>query len=160
MTKLPPRRRRYFPPPDELSDLELCMQLGAHYDDEADQLYIEDEADPLDFVSFFPNGEVPAVTDLAISGRDQNLISVVFDWFSPRPKPDRSKYIESIRTPNRKQRRKKPMSNRKIYLDCPYSDKDECKALGGRWDPEMRKWYVPAGTDPAPFSIWMVSKER
>ena len=29
-----------------------------------------------------------------------------------------------------------------IFLDCPYSEKDECKSLGGRWDNDVKKWYV------------------
>ena len=47
------------------------------------------------------------------------------------------------------------MEEERIYLNCPFDDKDECKSLGGRWDSEVRKWYVPAGQDTAPFSRWM-----
>ena len=43
----------------------------------------------------------------------------------------------------------------KTYLNCPFDDKEECKALGGRWDGDAKKWYVPAGKDTAPFSKWM-----
>ena len=43
----------------------------------------------------------------------------------------------------------------KVYLCCPYSDKDKCKALGGRWDPSKKKWYVPKGMDTKPFSEWL-----
>ena len=43
----------------------------------------------------------------------------------------------------------------KSYLNCPFDDKDACKALGGRWDGDAKKWYVPAGKDTAPFSKWM-----
>ena len=25
----------------------------------------------------------------------------------------------------------------KTYLNCPFAEKDECKALGGRWDPNL-----------------------
>ena len=41
------------------------------------------------------------------------------------------------------------------YLNCPFSQKNECKQLGGRWDPFKKKWYVPAGVDTAPFSKWL-----
>lgn len=40
------------------------------------------------------------------------------------------------------------------YLNTPYSQKDQAKALGARWDPAKKKWYVPAGWDPAPFARW------
>ena len=35
------------------------------------------------------------------------------------------------------------MSDDRFYLKCPYDEKDECKSLGGRWDNDARKWYVP-----------------
>ena len=41
------------------------------------------------------------------------------------------------------------------YLNCPYDEKDECKGLGGRWDPAVRRWYVPAGKDLGSFSKWL-----
>lgn len=30
----------------------------------------------------------------------------------------------------------------KTYLDCPYDQKDEAKALGAKWDKFKKKWYV------------------
>jgi exodeoxyribonuclease VII large subunit len=41
------------------------------------------------------------------------------------------------------------------YLDVPFKEKDEAKALGARWDARERKWYVPEGTDVALFSAWL-----
>ena len=46
-----------------------------------------------------------------------------------------------------------PVTSR-VYLRCPFEEKDECKALGGRWDPEQKKWFVPEDTDPLPFAKW------
>ena len=28
----------------------------------------------------------------------------------------------------------------KIYLNVPYSEKDQAKELGARWDPDIKKW--------------------
>ncbi len=42
-----------------------------------------------------------------------------------------------------------------IFLDTPFKDKDKVKALGARWDPALRKWYVPAGADLQLFSAWL-----
>lgn len=39
-------------------------------------------------------------------------------------------------------------------LSVPFQEKDEVKQLGARWDAELRKWFVPAGIDAAPFSRW------
>lgn len=41
------------------------------------------------------------------------------------------------------------------YLVTAYADKDQVKALGARWDPARRQWYVPAGRDIAPFTSWL-----
>ena len=43
----------------------------------------------------------------------------------------------------------------RTYLNCPFDDKEECKALGGRWDGDAKKWYVPAGKDAVPISKWL-----
>ena len=44
------------------------------------------------------------------------------------------------------------------YLDVPYKEKDDAKVLGARWDVQARKWYIPAGTDLAPFHRWLPSE--
>lgn len=44
--------------------------------------------------------------------------------------------------------------NRKVVLAVPYEEKNEAKALGARWDPDLRKWFVPAGMDSEPFARW------
>lgn len=41
------------------------------------------------------------------------------------------------------------------YLVTAYADKDQVKALGARWDPARRQWYVPAGRDITPFTGWL-----
>lgn len=46
------------------------------------------------------------------------------------------------------------MTDSKLYLNVPYAQKDAAKALGARWDAATKKWYVPAGKDPAPFAQW------
>lgn len=45
------------------------------------------------------------------------------------------------------------MSN--TFLDVPFKEKDEAKALGARWDAGAKKWYVPEGKDLAPFNAWL-----
>ena len=36
----------------------------------------------------------------------------------------------------------------KTYLDCPYAEKVEAKHLDARWDPDLKKWYIPPGKHP------------
>lgn len=52
--------------------------------------------------------------------------------------------------------KKKYTSGKVVYLNCTYEDKDECKELGGRWNHEMKKWYVPQWIDPLPFKKWFL----
>lgn len=40
-------------------------------------------------------------------------------------------------------------------LKVPYAEKDEAKALGARWNAERKAWYVPDGTESAPFARWL-----
>jgi len=41
-----------------------------------------------------------------------------------------------------------------ISLKVPFSEKDEAKALGARWNAEQKLWYVPQGVEAAPFAKW------
>ena len=43
----------------------------------------------------------------------------------------------------------------KTYLNCPFAEKDEAKALGARWDAQKKKWYVQDVQDLAPFERWL-----
>lgn len=36
----------------------------------------------------------------------------------------------------------------------PYKQKDDVKALGGRWDRQQQSWYIPAGVNPEAFTKW------
>ncbi len=46
-----------------------------------------------------------------------------------------------------------PMAS--TYLNVPFRDKDAAKALGARWDPARRQWYVPESRELAPFAPWL-----
>jgi Domain of unknown function (DUF5710) len=43
----------------------------------------------------------------------------------------------------------------RIDLNVPFHEKDEAKALGARWDPQRRLWYVPDNIDSLPLRKWM-----
>ncbi len=49
------------------------------------------------------------------------------------------------------------MADLKTYLNVPFAQKDEAKALGAKWDPANKKWYVPGGLDAALFTKWQLS---
>ena len=41
-----------------------------------------------------------------------------------------------------------------FYIHVPYSEKDDAKALGARWDAKLKSWYVPHGVKTRPFKRW------
>jgi len=40
------------------------------------------------------------------------------------------------------------------YINVPYKEKNEAKALGAKWDRQEASWYVPAGVDLSAFQKW------
>jgi hypothetical protein len=51
------------------------------------------------------------------------------------------------------------MPDSKIYLNVPFAQKDEAKALGARWDAVNKKWYVTANKDIALFARWQTEPD-
>jgi antirestriction protein ArdC/phage/plasmid primase-like uncharacterized protein len=43
----------------------------------------------------------------------------------------------------------------KTYLAVPYTEKDQAKALGARWDRVQKSWFAPAGTPLEPLKPWL-----
>jgi hypothetical protein len=40
------------------------------------------------------------------------------------------------------------------FLNVPYAEKDQARALGARWNPTRKRWYVPDGVALEPFQKW------
>lgn len=45
------------------------------------------------------------------------------------------------------------------YIYVPYSDKDEAKKLGARWDKKASSWFIPDGLNESLFSKWIDTRE-
>ncbi|XOB65891.1 DUF5710 domain-containing protein [Deferribacteres bacterium DY0037] len=43
----------------------------------------------------------------------------------------------------------------KVYLDVPYNEKDEAKALGARWDGAVKSWFIPKDIPIKRFTKWL-----
>ena len=43
----------------------------------------------------------------------------------------------------------------RINLVTPFAEKDAVKALGARWDPGKKLWYITDVPDLAPFMRWI-----
>lgn len=48
----------------------------------------------------------------------------------------------------------------RINLDCPYSEKDDAKRLGARWDMARKTWYVENPEDLTLFARWIKGMGR
>jgi len=48
----------------------------------------------------------------------------------------------------------------KQYLNVDYRDKDLVKRLGGRWDPTVRKWYCPQGSELSRIFSWRAARTQ
>jgi len=40
-------------------------------------------------------------------------------------------------------------------LNVPFHEKDDAKRLGARWDAGRKTWFLPDGTEAAPFAKWL-----
>lgn len=45
-----------------------------------------------------------------------------------------------------------------LLLNVPYSEKDKAKALGARWNPEYKRWYVQKKEDYPKFAKWIIEQ--
>lgn len=44
-----------------------------------------------------------------------------------------------------------------LYLDIPYSEKEEAKALGAKWNPKAKKWYIQSSKNNyEKFARWIL----
>lgn len=42
----------------------------------------------------------------------------------------------------------------KTFLNVPYAEKDQARALGAKWDGKAKRWFVPVDTDLNKFKRW------
>jgi len=55
----------------------------------------------------------------------------------------------------------KIMVSSKIYLNVPFTQKDDAKKLGAQWDSQNKSWYVPSDQHLDAFSKWLpITKQR
>ena len=51
------------------------------------------------------------------------------------------------------------MNNKETILDVPFSEKEEAKMLGARWNPDIKRWFVPAHLNLKLFNKWIDPQE-
>ena len=42
----------------------------------------------------------------------------------------------------------------RLFLNVPYKDRGQAKALGAKWDKDHKSWYAPAAVDASKFAKW------
>ena len=47
------------------------------------------------------------------------------------------------------------MTQKLIYLTCPFEDEGECKSMGGQWDPSSKCWYIRSSMNLDKFAKWL-----
>ncbi len=56
-----------------------------------------------------------------------------------------------------KKKSKSQTTGNEIILEVPFAEKDEAKSLGAKWNPELKKWYIPDGIEKEKFNKWIKS---
>jgi len=62
--------------------------------------------------------------------------------------------IEKLQSQGQVQSSDKSEKPKRTYLFVPFSEKDQAKALGARWDGRNKRWYAQPGADLEPFAQW------
>ena len=47
-----------------------------------------------------------------------------------------------------------------LIIDVPFDEKDEAKALGAKWNPKIKKWYVEERKDYYKFEKWILGNKE
>ena len=79
-----------------------------------------------------------------------------FDWLV---RPNDQAVFEALASGAALPETKSPSSARiattDTALNVPFADKDQAKSLGAQWQPDQKRWFVPAGLDLDPFTPWL-----
>ena len=137
-------RRRYFRPVTSNGELDqkvvlLALKLGAKVDGDRNELFINEDQDPLKFLSVFSDSIVPPLEHESILRRDGNVI-----WLR-------------VNTQNKPLDNGLTLSATKIYFHCPEIEEIECQSKGAQWDRRKKQWYIPEGIEMRPFWRWLLN---
>jgi hypothetical protein len=53
-----------------------------------------------------------------------------------------------------------PTPPTRVILSVPFEEKDQAKALGARWDPQQKHWWISSKVDTIPFARWLQLVDR
>ncbi len=85
----------------------------------------------------------------------QNAADELFPDFQHATWADVERDMEIEQSQKQVKEQSNDQSTRKIsYINIPYAEKDEAKALGAKWDRKEQSWFIPNGVDADKFSKW------
>ena len=66
---------------------------------------------------------------------------------------------------DKKLKREEPTNTKSIYTDntylvLPYSEKDQAKKVGAKWDKKEKSWYAPKGSPIDSFTRWSIATQE
>lgn len=76
------------------------------------------------------------------------FLNVNFNWVKGHSGDSGNNYVDSIcthliNTAKGIETKHEDNTPSRIYINCPFSDKDEAKSLGAKWDVKEKRWWIP-----------------
>src|SRR5215469_16283743 len=127
----------------EIASLILGSELGIGYDPSQHASYVDHWIQILT--------ETPK--EILYAAADAERISAYILCIEERQKP------EMLQTQGARQVKQEIALEERIYLAVPYDERNEAKAVGARWDPVKKAWYVGPEVDPAKLAKWEVQHQ-
>lgn len=82
------------------------------------------------------------------------LLSIRINYLESEDNKESSIDLHQANEMEQKDNTNPSITEDKHYIDVPFKEKNEAKALGARWDKEEKSWYVPPSFDLSPFEKW------
>ncbi|MFW1856634.1 DUF5710 domain-containing protein [Acinetobacter ursingii] len=116
----------------DYKDKNEVKKLGAKWDKKEKSWYVPAGQDTAPFEKWIPESAIAL---------DQTKVGVNMEINEPVSANTKALSNDEI--------------GKKTLLTVSFTEKDEVKKLGAKWDSKEKSWYVPAGQDTAPFEKWI-----
>ena len=116
----------------DYKDKNEVKKLGAKWDSKEKSWYVPAGQDTAPFEKWIPESAIAL---------DQTKVGVNMEINEPVSANTKALSNDEI--------------GKKTLLTVSFTEKDEVKKLGAKWDSKEKSWYVPAGQDTAPFEKWI-----
>lgn len=92
--------------------------------------------------------------DTRVQAEDVAKRLVMLDLEAREPSSLRNSVTDHLASQERPDSVPVPQSTQREYINVPYKEKEEAKALGAKWDRKQQSWYVPSNIDLSLFDKW------